>query len=162
MKQRLRIAVSVFFALVAVAFAVLWVRSYFSSCVIAHFGSTAISFGTDPGCAFVTRLSAFDPYGPSPKSGWTYAIHKPPEAAATFRWIRTSGMIQVALPFWFLTTLAVALGAMPWIKSRFSLRTMLIVATLVIVVFGLLLVSIRQPQAPPIDHVDGPGLILER
>ena len=47
---------------------------------------------------------------------------------------------QIFVPFWFLFLLATTSAALPWVKwsNRFSLRTLLIVTTLVAVVLGLI------------------------
>ena len=41
-------------------------------------------------------------------------------------------------PFWFPVTLAVVAGAVPWLRWRFGLRTLLIATTLLAVVLGIL------------------------
>lgn len=42
-----------------------------------------------------------------------------------------------AVPHWLLLLLAATISAMPWIKWRFSLRTLLIATTLVAVGLGI-------------------------
>jgi len=51
------------------------------------------------------------------------------------------------VPIWFLVVLTSALATLPWIRwtSRFTLRTLLIVTTLVAVVLGLIVVVLRWP-----------------
>ena len=43
----------------------------------------------------------------------------------------------VALPCWFLVITLGTLSGLPWVKWRFSLRTLLIATTLVAVVLGV-------------------------
>jgi hypothetical protein len=52
----------------------------------------------------------------------------------------------VQVPHWFLVLISATLAAVPWIRwsSRFSLRTLLIVTTLVAVVLGLIVYVTRQ------------------
>jgi hypothetical protein len=55
------------------------------------------------------------------------------------------GVKKVAVPFWFVTLVAVVGGLIPWIRwsKRFSLRTLLIATTLVAVVLGLIGYAMR-------------------
>jgi hypothetical protein len=50
---------------------------------------------------------------------------------------------DAVLPYWALTLLAAILATVPWLpwSNRFSLRTLLIVATLVAVVLGVVVLS---------------------
>ena len=47
------------------------------------------------------------------------------------------------IPYWFLTLFSAALAAAPWLRWRFSLRTLLLAITLIAVVLGLIVWSIR-------------------
>ncbi|MEX0642686.1 MAG: hypothetical protein WD468_08295 [Pirellulales bacterium] len=63
-----------------------------------------------------------------------------------FRWNSDQSIYEVSLPFWFLLLLIGTLGIVPWIRRfnwQFSLRTMLIAATLFAVVLGLIAVARR-------------------
>jgi hypothetical protein len=78
------------------------------------------------------------------KFGWKYMSHKPAMVDSMFKWesIGTSTMIRV--PNWLLVVpLAIAV-AIPWLRWRFSLRTLLIATTLVAVVLGLIVYAARQ------------------
>jgi hypothetical protein len=46
-------------------------------------------------------------------------------------------------PVWFASLLAIAAGATPWLRWRFSLRTLLIATTLVAVGLGLIVFAAR-------------------
>jgi hypothetical protein len=50
---------------------------------------------------------------------------------------------HVSIPDWFLILLCCAAGSIPWLRWRFTLRTLLIATTLVAVVLGLIAWSIR-------------------
>jgi hypothetical protein len=57
-----------------------------------------------------------------------------------FRWNSDQSIYEVALPFWFLVFLTGSLAVFPWVRQlrcRFSLRTLLIVTTLVAIALGL-------------------------
>jgi hypothetical protein len=45
--------------------------------------------------------------------------------------------LRTSIPHWFPPVLVLALATAPWLRWRFSLRTMLIATTLVAVVLGL-------------------------
>jgi hypothetical protein len=47
------------------------------------------------------------------------------------------GFLSIAVPHWSLFVVVVAVGTLPWIRWRFSLRTLLIATTLVAVALGL-------------------------
>jgi hypothetical protein len=75
---------------------------------------------------------------------WKYPIHyngKPMPSTIGFRWKRTTNELLVSIPYWFLIAMsaigAAAPRAVPW-SSRFSLRTLLTVTTLVAIVLGLI------------------------
>jgi hypothetical protein len=45
---------------------------------------------------------------------------------------------EVTAPHWFLVAMSASIAALPWIKWRFSLRTLLIVMTLFALFFGMI------------------------
>jgi hypothetical protein len=56
-----------------------------------------------------------------------------------FRWRRVVNVLLVTIPFWFPLLVFATFAALPWLpwSTRFSLRTLLIVTTLVAVGLGL-------------------------
>ena len=54
-----------------------------------------------------------------------------------------SDLWYVQTPYWFLVALGVILAAASWVRWRFTLRTLLIVTTLVAVVLGLIVWLVR-------------------
>jgi hypothetical protein len=67
----------------------------------------------------------------------------------SIRTLRMSGNItlknwQFVAPGWVLGGLCVAVAGLPWLRWRFSLRTLLIVTTLVAVVLGLAVYAGRK------------------
>jgi hypothetical protein len=48
------------------------------------------------------------------------------------------GVSYIWIPYWFLIPLSVIAAAAPWLRHRFSLRTLLIATTLIAVVLGMI------------------------
>ncbi len=153
--RKLRIAWSVGCTIACVLLIVLWVRSY----------RCADDFGDNQnGLSRVTAFSArgrivfwvgetraeMDSIWYSFPLGQVYEIDK--FAAGwgfgTFVQNRSSpshlNRVGIKLPYWFAMLVPVALAAVPWIRWRFSLRTLLIATTLVAVVLGLIVYVARQ------------------
>jgi hypothetical protein len=61
------------------------------------------------------------------------------EAFAGFLFL--NGM--VAIPYWFLVPVSAVCAAVPWIRWRFTLRTLLIATTLVALVLGVIVYAAR-------------------
>ena len=55
-----------------------------------------------------------------------------------FRWWSWNRFI---IPYWLTVVLTATLGVVPWLKRRFSLRTLLIATTLVAVVLGIIVMA---------------------
>jgi hypothetical protein len=55
-----------------------------------------------------------------------------------FSWTSGSDSWHLTVPDWAFVLLTIALAAAPWLRWRFSLRTLLIATTLVAVVLGLI------------------------
>jgi hypothetical protein len=51
---------------------------------------------------------------------------------------------RIRLPYWLLALIAAILGALPWLRWRFSLRTMLIGMTVVAALLGALVWAVRK------------------
>ncbi len=119
--RKLRIAWSVGCGILCVLLIVLWVRSYGD---------------TQPTEIIGVPLWVIDGtiriYDPSP----------PPVPTKDFIFIG-DGCIG-RLPIWSLATGVTAFAALPWIRWRFSLRTLIIAITLVAVVLGLIVWAIRN------------------
>jgi hypothetical protein len=131
MARKLRIAASVFFAVVMLALCVLWVRSYqWNGFFYRVDNGNLTTIGLNKGQVYLTHS-----HGMAQSSfsrGWSYraveAALPPTTSKLRFSW---------NCPFWILTTLAAVGVTAPWIRTRFSLRTLLIATTLVAVVLGL-------------------------
>jgi hypothetical protein len=56
-----------------------------------------------------------------------------------------SGLKRFLLPHWFVLCLLLVSAAVPWLRWRFSLRTLLIATTLIAVVLGLVVYVLKWP-----------------
>jgi hypothetical protein len=136
--RKLRIAWSVAWGFAAVLLIVLWVRSYqdqemdwaYWKCGYQHYvdarsdeGRVSIAFGFD-GPRSTLRLfqstRSFD------------YVHDPIE--------RYRGIL---FPHWLSFAVATGFAVVPWIRWRFSLRTLLIATTLVAVALGFAVYALR-------------------
>jgi hypothetical protein len=137
--HKLRIAFSASFGIVCLMLIVLWVRSYGVCEIVSHGSNEAITIGSNNGTVYIARSVLLPlPWGASPPSDWKFPttdvqLDKP----TLFAWSSNRRASIFYLPFWLLVIGAAALSAMPWLSSRFSLRTLLIATTVVAVVLGL-------------------------
>jgi hypothetical protein len=136
--RKLRIAWSVTWGVVAVLLIVLWVRSYWWEESVHYDGQTHYIFAlTNWG---IVRVGVTDPnpFGDNDGS-WIFRRNSADaENASVFDW----GSGWLTLPYWFILALTASLAAAPWIRLRFSLRTLLIATTVVAIVLGLIVAVI--------------------
>jgi hypothetical protein len=146
MVRRLRIAVSVFFAVLTVLLCVLWVRSYwYMDRLHGPISQTrAIECLSVNGHMLfaITKLVI-----PVQRLNWSLeSIDSRDGAAQSESQDTIMGFVYGEIdywtiwgPHWFLTMIAATLAAALWFRVpyRFSLRTMLIATTLLAVVLGL-------------------------
>jgi hypothetical protein len=145
-----RVGVSVFFGLLTVAFCILWVRSYWRGDSI-HMRANTTVIEAWSACGEVYMGSSYAPSGVDLRF---YSLPLSPDDK--FQWFGSDGNSNVPtfgfgismmshhgplymLPHWFLALLSgcVALFAFTG-TSRFSLRTMLTITTLVSAILGLI------------------------
>jgi hypothetical protein len=126
MLRRLRIAASLFFALVTVAIAALWIRSYFKNEIVCRLDPPGqlTTIGSNYGIAYFYRETLFrrniiGSYPPKPH-GWEFDSHQSGIQSARFKLISDVGHFEVKMPYYALAVVSVALTAAPWIKRRFS------------------------------------------
>jgi hypothetical protein len=151
MKRRLRIAVSVFFALVAVAFAALWAYALgrFESVWRLGTNSSVTIVAIDQGILSMTHSTGGAERPTVTRwEWWGYPVSSLPPAYANripeslwrqFRFQNSATTFHTSFPIWLpmaACALVAAFASAPW-SRRFSLRTMLIATTLVAIVLGL-------------------------
>jgi hypothetical protein len=141
--RRLRIATSMFFALIAVALCLLWVRSYRTCDTVSIRDARSGHFtflGSNSGTMFLHRsvVETF-PYPGSSFPRYSYSAMHTSEPQAVFVWNSNflQGPVGISFPYWLPTLVAALTAAIPWLRCHFSLRTMLIATTLVAVALGL-------------------------
>jgi hypothetical protein len=138
----------------------MWIRSYFK--VDGFFGplwgqksiSTISVQGEFGMCLFLSnRIDHFGLVAPSDnreEADW-FAL---PRHCTRLGFRRTNefgyGPV-VVVPYWFLWAIPATLAVIPWIpwSHRFSIRTMLVITTLLAILCGLYVLSRSRPAHPP-------------
>jgi hypothetical protein len=148
MLRRLRIAAPVFFAVLAVAFVALWVRSYWALDFFSKMSRQKIqtTLGSETGVIYFAKFDATVAYKGSVNSttshGWLFVHRTPIRDRGGFDWIREPCSFYFTLPYWSLAAASTLIGGVPWIKWRFTVRAMLIAVTLIGLVLGGLAVAL--------------------
>jgi hypothetical protein len=145
----LRIVVSVFFGVLAVALCVLWLRSTRLSDNLLRYGANhwMLELHSDRGAVrLVSRPLSLDS---RPVTRWKYRATgvEPSPLRFTFGFRKVSNRSYLMLPYWMLV---LTLGVLSFVaiprhsySNRFSLRTLFIATTLVAIVLGLVGYTIR-------------------
>jgi hypothetical protein len=135
--RKLRIAWSVAWAVVAVLFCVLWVRSYWRcDLVFREKSGWVTTVSSNRGVLYATQLERPFRIG---YRGWQIdSRHTNDDIPGGVGWAQTSTLMAAQLPIWCAILVLATTAAMPWLRWRFSLRTLLIATTLVAVVLGLI------------------------
>jgi hypothetical protein len=152
--RKLRIAWSVVWGIVCVLLIALWVRSYWWTQV----GSSpltvkwSMSYGSYPGVIGIgvrPQLSGDDstPLTMDADDWWLVQQLRgsPAYSSRVFGYFGYGGGV-VALPYWFAVFVSATFAGTPWLARlewRFSLRTILIVTSLVAVALGLIVYLTR-------------------
>ena len=149
----LRIAFSATCLIACVLLIVLWVRSYWVwDVVYRRSPNVATDIGASSGTVYFVRLDNLISTGRIYEAhGWEYAGDKPnptevgPKLQFTIDHLATSriGVVNVHLPYWLVALSSAVLATLPWLPGRYSLRTLLIATTLVALVLGMIVWSIR-------------------
>jgi len=144
--RNLRIAWTVLWGVVAVLLIVLWVRSYWHSDRLG-LGRPNYSLTSDLG-----DLRLFHDVRSSGPKGWhrggyeqapstTQSVANRPWISSRFYWRRLSYQYTIQIPHWLPVYIAGIVAVVPYVnllRPRFSLRTLLIITTLIAVVLGLI------------------------
>ena len=146
-----RIAFTAVCGIACVLICVLWVRSYWW----IDYGTVASRLEASSFYGAVRFRFAFPPY--SFEREWYYArqpaIEYFPSSSSELETVKRNLLTfslpssqSGTMPHWFLvalSALSATFAAAPWIRWRFSLRTLLIATTLVALVLGLVMWAIR-------------------
>jgi hypothetical protein len=136
--RKLRIALSVFFAVMALGLCALWARSYWYYDMLSRTGSNDIytQLSSNWGYICFTRIDASST--PAVRAhGWRLQATSANKNPARFQWIKDTELLQVNVPNWFIVLTFAALSRLAWTGTRFNLRAMLIATTLVALLLGL-------------------------
>jgi hypothetical protein len=135
---KLRITVSAVFAILCVGLTCLWVRSHvWRSTLQGVIGSQRLQFTSENGSLAVLVFPNVQSRN-FPRRDWTITSSNAGDNA--FRSWRVSMQpndVIAVLPWWFVVLVLVIAAATPWIRWKYSLRTLLIATTLVAVALGL-------------------------
>jgi hypothetical protein len=161
----LRIAWSVVWGLAAVLLIVLWVRSYFwRDPKVIDFSTGRwihiISMHGRASFAYINNspfVNKFDPAADYVLGRWLFTevnestmipteFRPPIWNSLAFRWDVYDDGVRAIIPYWSLVLASVAFAFAPWVAVfswRFSLRTLLVATTLVAVVLGAIVYTVR-------------------
>jgi hypothetical protein len=145
--RKLRIAWSVVCGIGCVLLIVLWMRSYWYAEVIKYplLGQWDISgIGTMRGALVIVVMTDARPANPK-REYRLLPVRETMPITWTPRRIPSNYRIEFLIPIWLIVLPLSVLSAAPWIKWRFTLRTLLIATTLVALVLGLIVAVLRWP-----------------
>ncbi len=136
--RKLRIAWSVAWSLAAVLLCVLWVRSR------DHFDDIGSAMSAQGNLYLAPKVNLF----PIDEKGATVETYQHFDGKLTTTQVRNVKLIPLAgtgpvIPYWSLVLVTPLLAVAPWIRWRFSLRTLLIATTLIAVVLGIVVWSLH-------------------
>jgi hypothetical protein len=152
---KLRIAWSVGCGIACVLLVVLWVRSYWHMDVFVFGGAPPHGITISSLNGGVTLLySLFRDGDVIELRLWAWSqpvsiVQTLPgfdEACARFHVRQFLGGFEVVLPHWFVVGIVATFTSVPWLRWRFSLRTLLIATTLIAVVLGIIVWKVRLPS----------------
>jgi hypothetical protein len=138
----LRIAWSVWWGILCVLLVVLWVRSYAGVNSISWYrGREAILFGSRDGRIFLFPFTVPAAHVIS----WEVNCGPvDPEMDLLISWRSNSRYYQRSAPHWRLIAISAITAVLPWLRWKFSLRTLLFATTLIAAILGLIVYAIRS------------------
>jgi hypothetical protein len=140
MLKYLCIAVTALSLTVCLLVIALWVRSYWWADAIIRgtiSNRTETVIASNHGAIVFGRRVPPASSSLPPEDRWGYLSDKARPVNRHFGWIANNRQIRIQFPTWLPVLLAASLAAAPWIRWRFSLRTLLIVTMLVAVGLGM-------------------------
>jgi hypothetical protein len=141
--RNLRIAWSVAWGLVAVLLCVLWARSYWQWDSVKVRTSFRNQMNVWSKMGFIHSYTGF-------RGGITPSVEVLSFPVSSFPHVEQWGWKwedgshwEAKWPHWFAAAIVAALAYVPWLSSRFSLRTLLIAMTLIALVLGAIVYAVR-------------------
>src|SRR5262245_22850594 len=137
--RKLRIAWSMVWGVVAVLLIVLWVRSYsWDDCGSVHIPlMNWLGFRSNNGAetVYINIIQSFQFELVSHPAN--HLLDSVPNYHG-FGILHYSPSLAVRVPHWLSVLFVSALGTLPWLRCRFTLRTLLVATTLIAIVLGLI------------------------
>jgi hypothetical protein len=157
--RKLRIAWSMAWGLACVLLIAMWVRSYWWADEVRYRPATidGLRVWSDEGALrierfpnLLTHMGQTLPFGWSRKKFWNAHFEGFSDIDTVGRWRKvfrgfSSARYIHLLPYWAVVFSTVACAGLPWLRWRFTLRTLLIATTLVAVGLGLIVAVLRWP-----------------
>jgi hypothetical protein len=147
--RKLRIAWSVWCCIACLLLIALWVRSYWVVDFIqgTWSGTKLVRIYIEPGTigVGVTNQSFRLPWtnSPMPASKYMEAVRLRPNPPSRVWGYSAFTTTAWCLPFWHLILFVASVATLPWLRWRFSLRTLLIGMTMVAAALGLIIALSR-------------------
>jgi hypothetical protein len=140
--RKLRIAWSVAWGVVAVLLCMFWVQSYWTSARVGYADPKGYRTTVGSNRGYLYLIHHF--WSPGPVDyRWGYSSGKSRESSLPFGWTSAAGVTRVLIPYSCIMPAIVTAALLPWLRFRFSLRTLLIVTALVAVVLGITVWMLR-------------------
>ena len=148
----LRVAWSIVFGILSVLLIGLWVRSYWVLDFVHEQDTQLVqtTIGSEVGKIYLAHFDAVIGYKGSPQNisgphGWEFVSRQPvaDNRLPHFVWKRDASGVYFSLSHWSIAIFAALIGALPWLRLQFSLRTLLIAITLIAVVLGLVVWAMK-------------------
>jgi hypothetical protein len=147
--RKLRIAWSVACGIICLLLIALWVRSYtvedrlsrlkvsgvdwFTTALVSNWGKVNVIH-------FRARNARVDP---TKIHDWKLIRSKSESQIEAYFFKLTTKSTLIRAPHYFVIIIVSTMGAIPWVRWRFSLRTLLIVMTLIAVALGAVIYAAR-------------------
>jgi hypothetical protein len=145
--RKLRIAFSAACGVLCVVLIVLWVRSYWHTEFVWRRISVkwSLAAGSFPGAFGIGLQDSNLGWGASriPSELWMKFPSSPPYNSSRVWGAFFVDTRTLLVPYWFVISVTSSLGALPWIRWRFRLRTLLIATTLIAILLGLTVYTVR-------------------
>jgi hypothetical protein len=143
--RRVRIAWSMVFGVLCVLLVLLWVRTKYAIDAVDGPRSNSAGF------CVMSRHGGIGLLLNDGNPAWSYRNYPADSivrseiemqigyktALGFVQYAKSPGAFRIRVPYWPLVSLSVVFAAIPWLRWRYSLRTLLIATTLVAIVLGL-------------------------
>jgi hypothetical protein len=144
--RNLRIAWSVGCGIVCLLLATLWVRSYYRTDLLVGpwYWGGSFNFASMQGQVGLAVMPAATlSFGVVRDPSDRLFVNPEYGSRLGFRYSKNAVRHKVVIPYWFLVCATLPLTFVPWIRTRFSLRTILIGLTLVAVALGMVVLAAK-------------------